>query len=38
MKKCPEEAINADLSVIWQRIKDRAAFFFERPYSQIFYQ
>jgi ferredoxin/flavodoxin len=38
MKKCPEEAINADLSEIWQRIKDRAAFFFERPYSQIFYQ
>jgi len=37
MKKCPEEAINADLSEIWQRIKDRAAFFSERPYSQIFF-
>jgi ferredoxin len=37
MKKCPEQAINADLSEIWQRIKDRAMFFSERPYSQIFY-
>ncbi len=37
MKKCPERAIHADLSEIWQRIKDRAAFFSERPYSQIFY-
>ena len=37
MKKCPEQAINTDMSVIWQRIKDRAAFFSERPYSQIFY-
>jgi ferredoxin/flavodoxin len=37
MKKCPEKAINADLSEIWQRIKDRAAFFSEKPYSQIFY-
>ncbi|MGB2689844.1 MAG: 4Fe-4S binding protein, partial [Desulfobacterales bacterium] len=37
MNKCPEEAINADLSEIWQRIKDRAAFFSERPYSQIFF-
>jgi ferredoxin/flavodoxin len=36
MKKCPEQAINADLPVIWQRIRDRAAFFSERPYSQIF--
>jgi len=36
MKKCPEEAIKADLSEIWQRIRDRAAFFSERPYSQIF--
>jgi len=36
MKKCPEKAINADLSGIWQRIRDRAAFFAERPYSQIF--
>jgi ferredoxin len=37
MKKCPEKAINVDLSVIWQRIRDRAAFFSERPYSQVFY-
>jgi len=37
MRKCPELAINSDLSEIWQRIKDRAAFFSERPYSQIFY-
>ena len=36
MKRCPEEAINADLSEIWQRIKDRAAFFSERPCLQIF--
>ena len=36
MKKCPEEAINTDLSEIWQRIKDREAFFSEKPYSQIF--
>ena len=35
LKKCPEYAINADLSGIWQRIKDRAAFFSEKPYSQI---
>jgi len=37
LKKCPEEAINADLSEIWQRIRDRAAFFAEKPFSQIFY-
>jgi ferredoxin/flavodoxin len=36
MKKCPEQAINADMSAIWQRIRDRAVFFSERPYSQIF--
>jgi len=36
MKKCPEQAINVDMPVIWQRIRDRAAFFSERPYSQIF--
>jgi len=36
MKKCPEKAIKAGLSEIWQRIRDRAAFFSERPYSQIF--
>jgi ferredoxin/flavodoxin len=37
MKKCPEQAIIADLSGIWQRIRERAAFFSERPYSQIFF-
>jgi ferredoxin/flavodoxin len=37
MKNCSEKAIIADLSGIWQRIRDREAFFSERPYSQIFY-
>ena len=37
MKKCPEQAIHADLSEIWQRIRARAAFFSEMPGSQIFY-
>jgi ferredoxin len=37
MKKCPEQAINADMSAIWQRIRDREALFSERPDSQIFY-
>jgi len=37
MKKCPEQALNVDMPVIWQRIRDRSAFFSERPYSQIFY-
>ena len=37
MKKCPEQAIDADLSEIWQRIRDRAEFFSERPYSLILY-
>jgi len=37
MKKCPEKAINTDFSEIWQRIKDRSAFFSERPYTQIWY-
>ena len=36
MKQCPEKAINADLSEIWQRIKDRSVFFSEHPHSQIF--
>ncbi len=36
MKKCPEQAIKADLSEVWMRIKDRAKFFSERPLSQIF--
>ena len=38
MKKCPEQAINADLSDIWQRIKDRATFFSERPYHRYFFK
>lgn len=37
MKKCPEQAINTDLAVIWQRIRDRAAFFSEQPHTQVFY-
>jgi ferredoxin len=36
LRDCPEGAINADLSEIWQRIKDRARFYRERPYSKIF--
>jgi ferredoxin/flavodoxin len=36
MKHCPEQAITVDFSEIWQRIKDRAAFFSEHPDSQIF--
>jgi ferredoxin/flavodoxin len=36
MKQCPEKAIKADLSEIWQRIKDRAVFFSEHPHSQLF--
>ena len=37
MKQCPEQAIKVDFSEIWQRIRDRATFFSERPYSQILY-
>ena len=37
LKKCPEQAINADFSEIWQRIKDRAVFFSEQLYTQVFY-
>lgn len=36
VKQCPEQAIKVDFSEIWQRIKDRAAFFSEHPHSQIF--
>jgi ferredoxin len=36
MKSCPEGAIKADMSEIWQRIQDRAEFFVERPYTKIF--
>ena len=37
MRNCPEQAIIGDLTEIWQRIRDRAAFFVERPFTQIFY-
>jgi ferredoxin/flavodoxin len=37
LKKCPEYAISADLSEIRKRIKDRAAFFSEQPYTQVFH-
>ena len=36
LKTCPEEAILANLSEIWQRIRDRATTFSERPYTQTF--
>jgi len=36
VRQCPEKAIRVDFSEIWQRIKDRAAFFSEHPDSQIF--
>jgi ferredoxin/flavodoxin len=36
MRSCPEGAIKADLTEVWQRIRDRAAFFKERPHTQIF--
>jgi len=36
MRHCPEGAIQADLREIWQRIKARAEFFMERPYTKIF--
>ena len=36
MRNCPEGAIKANLSEIWQRIRDRAKFFVERPYTEIF--
>ena len=37
MRSCPEGAIKADLTEVWQRIQDRAAFFKERPQAQIFF-
>ena len=37
MRSCPEGAIIADLAEVWQRIRDRAAFFKERPQTQIFF-
>lgn len=36
MRSCPEGAIKADLTEVWQRIRDRAEFFKERPQTQIF--
>jgi ferredoxin/flavodoxin len=36
MRTCPEGAIKADLTEVWERIRDRAAFFKERPHTQIF--
>jgi ferredoxin/flavodoxin len=36
MRSCPEGAIKADLTEVWERIRDRAAFFKERPHTQIF--
>jgi hypothetical protein len=36
MRNCPEGAIKADLSEIWKRIRERAEFFVERPYTKIF--
>jgi NAD-dependent dihydropyrimidine dehydrogenase PreA subunit len=36
MRTCPEGAIKADLTGVWERIRDRAAFFKERPHTQIF--
>jgi ferredoxin/flavodoxin len=36
MRNCPEGAIKANLSEIWQLIRDRAEFFKERPKTKIF--
>lgn len=36
MRNCPEGAVKADLSEIWQLIRERAEFFKERPYTKIF--
>jgi len=36
MRNCPEKAIKANLSEIWQRIRERAEFFGERPHTKIF--
>jgi ferredoxin len=36
MRSCPEGAIKADLTGLWERIRERAAFFNERPGTQIF--
>ncbi|MBW1981618.1 MAG: EFR1 family ferrodoxin [Deltaproteobacteria bacterium] len=36
MRVCPEGAIKADLSELWQRIREREAFFKEQPQTEIF--
>jgi ferredoxin/flavodoxin len=36
MRSCPEGAIQANLSEVWQRIRERAEFFVELPYTKIF--
>jgi ferredoxin/flavodoxin len=36
VRTCPEGAIKANLSEIWQRIRERAEFFVERPHTKIF--
>ncbi|UCG12015.1 MAG: EFR1 family ferrodoxin [Deltaproteobacteria bacterium] len=36
VRNCPEGAINADMTGIWQRIRERAETFVERPYTKIF--
>lgn len=35
--QCPEEALRADLSVVEERIRERARTFDEQPLSQVFY-
>jgi ferredoxin len=36
MRSCPEGAIKADFTELWQRIRERAAFFQEKPQTEIF--
>ena len=38
VRECPEEALRADLSVVEERIRERARQFDEQPLSQVFYQ
>ena len=35
--RLPEEALRADLSVVEERIRERARTFDEQPLSQVFY-
>ncbi len=37
VRECPEEALRADLSVVEERIRERARTFDEQPLSQVFY-